>query len=185
MRKDQATKQFGFTLIELIFTLAVLAVLVSIGTPSLGNLIHGVQSRSARGALIGSLNLARMTAVTARRLVIVCPSSNHAGCDDSLRWHSGWIVFEDRNQNNKRDADDPLLEVVGAQQGVAIATTAGRKFVRYRPDGSASGTDLTFTVCDRRGPKAAAAIVVNNPGRVREVQPDPSRAASTCASLGR
>ena len=185
MRKDHATKRLGFTLVELIFTLAVLAVLVSIGAPSLASFIQSTQSRSARSALIGSLNLARMTAVSAQRSVIVCPSADHARCDDSLAWQRGWIVFEDSNQNNKRDEDEPLLEVVGVQPGVAISSTAGRKYVRYRPDGSASGTDLTYTVCDRRGPNAAAAIVVNNPGRVREIQPDPARAASVCASLGK
>ena len=63
-----------------------------------------------------------------------------------------------------RDEDEPLLEVVDSQPGIAIATSSGRKFVRYRPDGSASGTDLTYTICDRRGAGEAAAVIVSNPG---------------------
>lgn len=183
MHEQGTRNQHGFTLVELIFTLAILGVLMSISAPALGRLIHDAHSRATRSALIASLSLARMTAVAAQRAVVVCPSGDHAVCDDSLWWQSGWIVFEDANRNNRRDADERLLEVVGAQSGVAVDTSAGRKYVRYRPDGSASGTDLTYTICDRRGAEAAAAIVVNNPGRVREVPPDSARAASVCAAL--
>lgn len=184
MRNLPATKQSGFTLVELIFTLAILAVLMSISAPALGSLVHGAHSRSTRSSLIGSLNLARMTAAASQRAVIVCPSSGHGDCDDTAWWQNGWIVFEDTNHNNKHDEGERLLEVAGTQPGVAIATTAGRKYVRYRADGSASGTDLTYTICDRRGAGAAAAIAVNNPGRVREVAPDPVRTASVCAAIG-
>jgi type IV fimbrial biogenesis protein FimT len=185
MRNLPVSNQFGLTLIELIFSLAILAVLTSISAPALGNLLHGAHSRTARNSLQGSLGLARMTAVSVRREVIVCPSENHATCSDRASWQGGWIVFEDANQNGRRDEDEPLLEAVGEQTGVAIVTSTGRKFVRYRPDGSASGTDLTYTVCDRRGVQEARAIVVSNPGRVREIQPDPTRAAQACADLSR
>lgn len=180
-----ADRQAGVTLIELIFVLAILAVLISISAPALGGLIDDTHSRGARGTLIASLNLARADAISTHREVIVCPSRDQASCDNDVWWQSGWIVFEDSNQNNRRDEDEPLLEVVGTQPGIAIATTAGRKFVRYRSDGSASGTDLTYTICDHRGAKAAAAVVVSNPGRVREVLPDPARAAVACAGLRR
>lgn len=180
-----AERQAGVTLIELIFALAILAVLMSISAPALGNLIDNTHSRTARSTLITSLNLARADAVGTHREVIVCPSRDESSCDNDVWWQSGWIVFEDTNRNNRRDADEPLLEAVAAQPGIAIATTAGRKFVRYRADGSASGTDLTYTICDHRGAKAAAAVVVSNPGRVREILPDPARAAAACAGLSR
>src|SRR5579883_1649142 len=146
MRNLHPGKPLGFTLLELIFTLAVLAVLVSIGTPALGSLIHSAHSRSARTALIGSLNLARISAASLHRTLLVCPSRDHANCDDNPWWHDGWIVFEDKNQNSRRDDNDSLLEVVGSQPGMVIATNTGRRYVRYRPDGSASGTDLTYTL---------------------------------------
>ncbi|MFT3792100.1 MAG: GspH/FimT family pseudopilin [Rudaea sp.] len=185
MRDFPSTNQSGLTLIELIFTLAILAVLTSVSAPALGSLIDGAHSRSARGILLGSLSLARMTSVSTYREVIVCPSADHSSCTGDLWWQHGWIVFEDTNQNNRRDDDEPLIEVVAAQPGIAIATSTGRKFVRFRPDGSASGTDLTYTICDRRGVDKATAIVVSNPGRVREAPADPARAATACAALAR
>lgn len=185
MRNFPAANQLGVTLIELIFTLAIVAVLASLSAPALGNLIQRGHSRSAHDMLVGSLNLARMSSVSTHRETIVCPSSDHASCADGIWWQRGWIVFEDANQNNRRDEDEPLLQVVDAQPGIAIATSSGRKFVRYRPDGSASGTDLTYTICDRRGASEATAVVVSNPGRVRDARPDPARAAAACAGLGR
>jgi len=183
MRNLSVRHSFGFTLIELMFTVGILAVLMSISAPALGRLIDGSRSRGAQVSLVASLNLARGVAVSAQRHVIVCPSKDHLHCDENMWWHNGWIVFEDTNQNSRRDDDEPLREVVATQPGIAIATSIGRKFVRYRPDGSASGTDLTYTICDRRGEADAAAIVVNNTGRIREAQPEPARAAVACASL--
>ena len=183
MRNLSFRHSSGFTLIELIFTTAILAVLMSISAPPLGRLIDGSRSRGAHSALVASLNLARGISVSTHHHVIVCPSKDHLRCDDDIWWQSGWIVFEDANQNNLRDDDEPLLEVVPAQPGIAIATSVGRKFVRYRPDGSASGTDLTYTICDHRGASDAAAVVVSNAGRARETRPDPPRAGAACAGL--
>ncbi|MBS0514620.1 MAG: GspH/FimT family pseudopilin [Proteobacteria bacterium] len=185
MRNSPAANQLGITLIELIFTLAIVAVLASLSAPALGNLIQRSHARNAHDMLVGSLSLARTSSVSTHREVIVCPSNDHATCSDGIWWQHGWIVFEDANQNNHRDEDEPLLEVVDSQPGIAIATSSGRKFVRYRPDGSASGTDLTYTICDRRGAGEAAAVIVSNPGRVREARPDPARATVACAGLGR
>jgi type IV fimbrial biogenesis protein FimT len=184
MQIPTTKKQAGVTLIELMFSLLILAVLMSVSAPALGNLIDGTRSRGARGTLLTSLNLARMMAVNVHRDVIVCPSRDLASCDDGMWWQNGWIVFEDTNGNRKRDAGEPLLETVQAQPGIAIATTSGRKLVRFRADGSASGTDLTYTICDHRGAKTAASVVVSNPGRIREGAPDPARAAETCAAVG-
>lgn len=181
MHKLPSAHQSGISLVETIFTLAIVGILMSVSAPALGNLLHGTRARSARDALMHSLAFARMSAVSTQRMVIACPSRDQRTCTDGVEWQHGWIVFEDRNRNNRRDDDEPLLNVVRAQPGVAIATTTGRKFVRYRPDGSASGTDLTYTICDRRGPTAATAIVVSNPGRIRETRPDPAHIDATCA----
>ena len=124
MRNFPAANQLGITLIELIFTLAIVAVLASLSAPALGNLIQRSHSRSAHAMLVGSLGLARMSSVSTHRETIVCPSSDHAHCSDGIWWQRGWIVFEDANQNNRRDEDEPLLEVVDAQPGVAIVAGA-------------------------------------------------------------
>ncbi len=176
-------KQSGVTFVELIFTVAILAVLMSISLPALGNLVQSAQARGARGALMSSLALARMSAVARNAQVSACPSADHVNCTGDVWWQRGWIVFVDTNRNGRHDADEQILEVAGAQSGIAIATTAGRVYSSFRADGGSPGTNLTFTLCDKRGATKAATLVINNGGRVRAGVPTAAQAASTCAVL--
>lgn len=173
----------GVTLIELIFTLAVLAVLMSISAPALGSFVQAAQARSARGMLATSLALARMSAIARNVQVSVCPSVDQASCTGGTAWQAGWLVFVDANHDGKRDVGESLLEVVGAQPGIAIATTAGRTSAGFRGDGSAAGINLTFTLCDRRGAGKASTFVINNGGRVRAGLPTAMQSATVCATL--
>jgi len=159
------------------------AVLMSLSAPALAGLIHATQARSARGMLATSLALARMSAISRDAQVSVCPSTDQASCTGGTAWQAGWIVFVDANRDGKRDPAETLLEVVGAQAGTAIATTSGRSFAAFRGDGSAAGLNLTFTLCDRRGPARATTFVINNGGRVRAGVPTAAQAAGVCAGL--
>lgn len=183
MRTAIEYKQAGVTLIELIFTVAILATLMSISLPALGNLLQSAQARGARGSLLTSLSLARMNAVSRYKNVAVCPSADHAQCDDSLWWQNGWIVFEDADRDGRRSDKETLIEVVQAQSGTAIASTVGRKYVSFRSDGSATGTNVTYTICDKRGVAQATMLVINNGGRVRQGVPTTAQATTACAGL--
>ena len=176
-------RQAGITFVELIFTVAVLATLLSISLPALGSLVQSAQARSARGSLMTSLALARINAIARNAQVAVCPSANQNDCAGDIWWQRGWIVFVDTNRNGTRDADEPILEAVGPQAGIAIATTVGRVYSSFRGDGGSPGTNLTFTLCDRRGAAKAATLVINNGGRVREGVPTAAQSASVCAAL--
>ena len=61
-------------------------------------------------------------------------------------------------------------------------STAGRTRVHYRPDGTSAGSNVTLTVCDRRGRDEATALVINNAGRVRSGKPTES-AALACEKV--
>lgn len=173
----------GVTLIELIFTLAIAAILGAISLPALGGLMQSSQARSTQNVLVTALNLARSTAVNRQDVIVVCPSADQAHCDKSLWWQHGWIVFPDRDRNGTRSDDEPLLARAPTQPGMAIASSAGRTHVTYRYDGSATGTNLTFTFCDHRGATRAGALVVNNAGRVRQGKPSAAQAAFACSGL--
>jgi type IV fimbrial biogenesis protein FimT len=175
--------QSGFTIVELMFVLAIIAVLCAVSLPSIGAMLSGGQSRSAQNSLITALNLARSTAISHQADVVMCPSSDAKHCTQDFWWHSGWIVFQDLNHDNKPEPNEPIINIAQAQSGVAIVTSAGREHVTYRSEGTSGGTNVTFTLCDRRGSKYASTVVVSNPGRARTGKPNPDEAATACAGL--
>lgn len=176
----------GFTLIELLMTLAIVVILMCLSLPSMATLLSSTQARASSQDLATALNAARTSAVNGNGKTVVCPSSNQRDCTGGLRWDGGWIAFNDRNDNGSRDADEPLIAAASALlRGVAIASTVGRDHVTFRPDGSSAGSNVTFTICDKRGSAAATSIVINNPGRIRSGRPTAEAAAATCALLAR
>ena len=183
MRNELRRLQRGFTLVELMFTTAVAAVLCAVAMPSLSQLMQSSRACGAHNALVVALNLARSEAVSRQDDVVICPSTDQFHCDNSVMWQNGWIVFQDKDGDAVRDANEPLLSVSQAQTGVAIASTSGRRHVKYRYDGSAAGSNLTLTLCDPRGPAQATTIVINNAGRVRNGKPSANQAAAACAAL--
>lgn len=176
----------GFTLIEMLMTIAVLAVLCTLAMPSYGKLIGRTHVRTARDALNGALNQARLAAVDRRTQVVICPSADQRQCDRTTQWQHGWIVFADIDHDRKRSDGDPLIAVAQAQPGgVAILTSGGRLIVDYHPDGSAGGSNLALTICDRAaGATDAMRLVVNNAGRARSDTPDPARTAACLRVAG-
>lgn len=182
--QTQKSRLAGITLIELMIVLSIAAVLTTMAAPSFSKLLQASISRSARSALTVSINQARIGAAMRGQQVIVCPSSNQSDCTQDTRWQRGWIAFIDSDHDNEHDADEEIIGVTQAQpSGVAILSTSGRQRIRYQADGSASGTNLTLTVCDRRGPSAARTLVVNNSGRLRSGTPTAAQASAACAAI--
>lgn len=173
----------GFTLIEILMTLAILAILTACAMPAFGNLISSTGARASRSNLTTALNTARIFAASRTAHVVVCPSADGQYCGHTTEWQHGWLIFIDADHDDARDDNEELLAVgEGQPEGVAIVSTAGRTHVDYRPDGSATGSNVTFTVCDRRGADDATALVINNAGRVRSGEPT-AAAATACETV--
>lgn len=185
MRKSMLCRK-GFTLIELLMTVAIFAVLLAVAAPSYGRLIGQTHNRTARSALNASLSQARLAAVGRGMHVVVCPSGTQTGCDRTTRWQHGWIAFVDVDHDGGRSTDEPLVVAAQAQpDGVAIVTSGGRLDVDFQPDGTADGTNLSLTICDRAaGPEAALQLVVSNAGRTRNGTPTSDQAEACLRAAG-
>ncbi len=174
----------GVTLIELLIVLAIIAVLTTIATPSFSDLKQAIASRSSRSALSASINQARNSAVMHGHHVVLCPSADLNTCERTLRWQHGWLLFVDENADDEHDPAEKIIATNQAQSpGVAVLGSSGRYRIRYQPDGTAGGSNITLTVCDRRGPAAARSLVISNTGRLRSGIPTASQAAAACDAI--
>ncbi len=179
-------KQTGFTLIELMFTVAVLAVLLGIGVPNFRDFVRNGRMTSAANDLLADVNLARSEAVKRRVPVTLCKTTNGTSCstDASVPFRR-WIVFvDDANAavvdplGNDGDGEVDAGETVLASRSIAATitpVTAGDR-IRYQSSGfpvvDATNGLTRVLMCDARksaisvgGSSAARGVTVSATGR--------------------
>lgn len=108
--------QHGLTLLELMVTVAIVAILGALAAPNFQTMIQANRARSVASELMDMLNLARSEAARRGQPVSVCPSSNGSSCSStSTGWDSGWIAFVNEDGLSEgasavRDHDELLLQ---------------------------------------------------------------------------
>jgi type IV fimbrial biogenesis protein FimT len=160
-----STKQTGFTLIELMVTIAVLGILVSIAVPSYQNMVLGNRIVAQANQVVTALNYARSEAVKRGATAIVCASNGGTSCSGITNWTTGWLVFADANGNGTVDNGE-LLRVWPALTGGNTLNAGSSKQITFAATGFTSpAVNDIFRLCDSRGPTNARAIVINAMGR--------------------
>lgn len=173
--------QPGFTLVELLATLAVAATLALVAVPGLQQTLQRTRLAQAHNTLLGTLQQARNLAVLEGTTTLVCPSRDRQHCQPSPQWHEGWLVARDADRDGQPDAG-PWRVHAAALHRVRIISTRGRQSIRFQADGSAGGNNLTLVLCSAGDPASARTIVLSNPGRPRRGNATPAQAASCAAS---
>ncbi len=161
------TKQ-GFTVLELLVAMAIVAILLAAGVPSFKNYSWNLRMRTAMDSLRTDLVLARRHAISLNVDTVVCPGTGDNTCSDKANWQNGWIVFTDLNGDHLRQPTEPLLSQASAVDFVTISSTRARRYIRFNPSGFAPGSNLTFLFCDPRGARYAGRVTVSNSGRIRQ-----------------
>lgn len=155
----------GFTIVELMMTLAVAAILSAVAAPSFNDIIQNNRLVTQVNELQASLSLARSEAIKRNDFLTVCPSRDGANCMGN--WESGWLVFVNDNVDGTVNAGEEILLVHGAISH-NNTLTFNRARVTYAGSGKArGGSNGSFTLCDGRGARYAKGIIISNTGRAR------------------
>lgn len=152
--------QRGLTLIELMVTISVLAILIGLAAPSFGSMARTWQRDAASRVISDHIRLARSEAIKGSRQVSICPLNNtENGCDGTVTdWSVGWAVI----------ADGTVLARQGALLGVAsIALDGTGEELVFLPNGLLNNTQRNFTITPSgSGDLGVTTIRVNSVGRV-------------------
>lgn len=97
--------QHGFTMIELMVTIAIAAILLAIGVPSFNQVMVNARTSTLANDVTSAINLARSEAVRRAEAVSVCPSNNGTSCSGS--WTDGWITIVDSSSEVLRSWRTP------------------------------------------------------------------------------
>lgn len=126
----------GFTLVELMITLAVAAVVLTLAIPSFTSMINSNRLAALSNDIAGSMQLGRMEAVRRGVRVVACPSTDGVNCGVANPM-TGWILFTDADDNGVPAAGDVLryLTVKPPLQFWASPSVATAGRVIFRPDG--------------------------------------------------
>ena len=172
-------RDYGFSLLELLMTIAVTALILTLGLPSFGALKARHAQRVELDALFHAVHHARKASIMRKEAVSLCPSRDGSTCSPGRDWSGGFLVFanSDRDEPPALDAGEVLLHRHRASESVKI--TANRRGFTLRAT-FLRATNGTLVVCDRAGRVPPRALVVSYTGRPRVAGRTPQGDAYAC-----
>jgi type IV fimbrial biogenesis protein FimT len=171
----------GFTLLELMITLAVAAILLGLAVPNFSEMIRNNRLTSSANDLLRATQVARSEAVKRQSWVVVCATADSTAtppaCSNGA--FRDWIVFVDTDGDWVVDAAEPILERHGAVHNLVTVRNDNKGIISYAasgfstppPDANTASRNIVF--CDQRGNQqigtnsTARAILISATGRSR------------------
>jgi type IV fimbrial biogenesis protein FimT len=199
-------RQTGFTLIELMIAIVLVAILLGIGAPSFAEFTRNARMSSSANDLLTAMHAARTEAIKRRAPVTVCasanPTANAPTCaaDGSF---NGWILFVDDDGDPENSSGDEGNGTFEPGSGELLLRTSGRAqdaltvqpstvYVQFGANGfqrraaDAAPADVTIRICDSRGNRAIGSS--GSAARLLEIsqtgRPQVSRDIEAIAELG-
>lgn len=156
----------GFSLIELLITLAIATIVIMVAVPSFQAAFQSNRAATQSNELLTALMLARSEAVKRGIQVSVCSSTDQATCAAATNWATGWIVFTDEDADGSKDLAETIIRVWDKLNGNAtLVQTGGANNVQY------TGTGIVVAKADFQFRLAGndKNICINATGRPRVI----------------
>jgi type IV fimbrial biogenesis protein FimT len=162
----------GFTLVELMVTVALAAMLITVAVPSFVSLVRDNRMIGQINEVSGSLRYARSEAAQRRVDIVLCPTVNNTNCSGS-NWEVGRLAFLDINGDGVQDVspgsgEDVIRVWPEAGGGLTLRAhnTNAVGTISFDPSG-ASSVNTSLLLCDSRGINDARAVVLIRSGGIR------------------
>jgi type IV fimbrial biogenesis protein FimT len=156
----------GFTLLELMVTVAIAAILLALALPSFQGSLRSNRVATATNEALASLALARSEAVRNTRGAGVCASADGASC--GANWNSGWLVWSDTDSDGTIDAGETIVRYSQGKASVAMAGTATT--LAFDPRGRVIGGLQTIGLAPADATTPARCITISPTGQTRVAQ---------------
>lgn len=184
MKRTLTTKGYsGFTLVELLITLSISAMLLGIAAPNFRDAIDNSRQSSVYNSLVGAMRQARSEAIKQSGNVAVCARAANGNNVCGSDWSDGWIIFTDGGATpGEYEGGETLLSVgkalptsIDLGNRALLQNNAGspitRPFIRFGPRGTSNWRGAgSYIICDSRGTDKAMAINVTLSGDVRKAR---------------
>lgn len=170
MNPDQ---QRAYSLVELLITLAILGIVVTIVIPGFSNHVQQTRQSTQVDEMLAVLYFSRGEAVSRRTTVSLCDDMESC---NSKRWQGQLVVFVDSNQNGRLDEGEIALRTLQIAPSYSWhwSNFRSQNHIAFKSNGMTHSLNGTFTLC--RENTAERAIVINVAGRARlESPPDDGR----------
>ncbi|WP_199096639.1 GspH/FimT family pseudopilin [Dyella sp. ASV21] len=175
------SRDHGFTLIELMVTLAVVVIITVVAIPNLRTFVQNVRRDSVVDGLVASLHYTRNQALSTDQTTLICAGTTGVGCTGGT-WGGGWEVLAlPANASTVSLTSHAIVTTsatptLKALNGSTSLTFNGQGLVTNMP----SAGSETIVVCDSRGSNYARAVFINTVGYI-QASPNPGTAPNGTA----
>ena len=182
-------KSNGFTIIELMITLAIAAVVLGVAVPAMGMFIKNSALKNQVYDMLGSINTARSEAIKNGSRVVMCRSANPLAATPSCggttdNWSTGWLLFISQDANTVYNDGTDILVKVGMpspSQINVLSNGHGNNYLVFNPDGTLDEAGAAqYALCDDRGTDYGRLITVGLVGRPDLTIGTPDSSLATC-----
>jgi len=165
----------GFTLVEAMVVMAIIAVLSGMAVPAMTAAMDSAKLSSASNVFMSGLHLARSEAIKRNSRAVLCKSNDGVACASLGGWEQGWIIFHDANNNGARETAETIVHRE-LPLSASLRLTGNLNVARYVSFAPTGSTKLlgggfqagTLTVCNYSAEGGEARqIILNAAGRPR------------------
>ena len=157
----------GLTLIELLVTLAVAAILITVGAPAMTSILERFRAQDAVSQWQGDLVYARQVAAAYQTSVTVCPMGGTTSCDGD--WAGGYTAFIDVNGNGTLDAEDESLHQREAINDQDHINPTAPQLIRFTEEGFSEDSGTLIYCPGETDSALSLGLSVSSTGQTRQL----------------